>query len=249
MGLIQEKIVAEDRWIIEGDLGHYDAVDVRLRAADTIILLDFSLLRCALRAIRRSRERSDFWFWLIAYRYQSLPIGETDVVPFSEEEIEKILKARKEYTGPNKGRLVVLTDLMLATGLAIGDATMLSKNKVIKNDTGWYVELRTAKTGTAVSCPIPHNLGKAFHALDGETPFWTGKSDLDHLTKTGERFTRRYSKRLASRASSPVPAHSSETIVSSRTFGVSCRHAARELGRYRSKTLFEMDSRAPGSLR
>ena len=45
------------------------------------------------------------------------------------------------------------------------------------------MELRRAKTGTAVSCPIPHNLGKAFHVLDGETPFWTGKSDLDHLTK------------------------------------------------------------------
>jgi adenylate kinase family enzyme len=71
--LVQEKIVAEDRWIIEGDLGHHDAVDVRLQAADTIILLDFSLLRCAVRAIRRSRERSDFWFWLIAYRHQSLP--------------------------------------------------------------------------------------------------------------------------------------------------------------------------------
>jgi adenylate kinase family enzyme len=72
--LVQEKIVAEDGWIIEGDLGHYDAVEVRLQAADTIILLDFSLLRCAIRAIRRSRERSDFWFWLIAYRHQSLPI-------------------------------------------------------------------------------------------------------------------------------------------------------------------------------
>jgi adenylate kinase family enzyme len=70
----QEKIVAEDRWIIEGDLGKHDAVEVRLRAADTIILLDFSLLRCCLRAIRRSRERADFWRWLFAYRYQSLPV-------------------------------------------------------------------------------------------------------------------------------------------------------------------------------
>ena len=72
--LVQEKIVAADRWIIDGDLGRYDAVEVRLQAADTIVLLDFSLLRCAVRAIRRSRERSDFWFWLIAYRHQSLPI-------------------------------------------------------------------------------------------------------------------------------------------------------------------------------
>jgi integrase len=72
---------------------------------------------------------------------------------------------------------------MLTTGLAIGDASMLSKKKIVKNGTGWYVELRRAKTGTAVSCPIPNDLGKAFHALDGETPFWSGKSDLEDLTK------------------------------------------------------------------
>ncbi len=114
---------------------------------------------------------------------KSPKVGETDVVPFSEEQIEKILEACHAYKGPNRERLIVLTMLMLATGLAIGDASMLSKDRVVKNHTGWYVELRRAKTGTAVSCPIPPDLGKSFHALKGETPFWTGKSDLDHLTK------------------------------------------------------------------
>jgi adenylate kinase family enzyme len=71
---VQEKLVARDRWIIEGDLGPCDAVEVRLRAADTIIFLDFSLVRCAWRAFRRSRERADFWRWFLAYRYQSRPI-------------------------------------------------------------------------------------------------------------------------------------------------------------------------------
>jgi hypothetical protein len=33
----QEKLVAGDRWIMDGDLGPYDAVEVRLHAADTII--------------------------------------------------------------------------------------------------------------------------------------------------------------------------------------------------------------------
>jgi adenylate kinase family enzyme len=70
---MQEQLALGDRWIMEGDLGPYDAVEVRLRAADTIIFLDFSLLRCAWRAIRRSRERADFWRWLLAYRYQSRP--------------------------------------------------------------------------------------------------------------------------------------------------------------------------------
>src|SRR2546421_8641675 len=45
----------------------------RLRAADTVIVLDFPLWRCAWRALRRSRENLDFWRWLFAYRRRSLP--------------------------------------------------------------------------------------------------------------------------------------------------------------------------------
>jgi hypothetical protein len=45
---MQEKLVAGDRWIIDGDLGRYDSVEIRLRAADTIIFLDFSFVRCGL---------------------------------------------------------------------------------------------------------------------------------------------------------------------------------------------------------
>jgi len=70
---VQEKLAAEEEWIMDGDLGPYDVVEVRLRAADTIVFLDFSLVRCAWRAARRSRERADFWLWLIAYRRQSRP--------------------------------------------------------------------------------------------------------------------------------------------------------------------------------
>jgi adenylate kinase family enzyme len=71
--VVQEKLVKEEGWIMDGDLGPYDAVDIRLRAADTIIVLDFSLVRCAWRALRRSRERADFWRWLLTYRRRSRP--------------------------------------------------------------------------------------------------------------------------------------------------------------------------------
>jgi nicotinamide riboside kinase len=71
---IQERLVAEERWIMDGDLGPYDAVEIRLRAADTILFLDFSLLRCAWQAIRRSRERADFWWWLLTYHWRGRPI-------------------------------------------------------------------------------------------------------------------------------------------------------------------------------
>jgi adenylate kinase family enzyme len=69
----QQTLVQTDAWIMEGDLGRHDAVEVRLRAADAIIFLDFSLTRCALRAIRRSRERPDFWLWQLRYRRRSRP--------------------------------------------------------------------------------------------------------------------------------------------------------------------------------
>jgi adenylate kinase family enzyme len=71
---IQEKLVAEDRWVMDGDLGPWDFVEVRLRRADMIILLDFSLAICAWRAVRRSREGADFWRWLLRYRSQSRPL-------------------------------------------------------------------------------------------------------------------------------------------------------------------------------
>jgi adenylate kinase family enzyme len=69
----QASLVAKEKWIMDGDLGPLDVVETRLRAADTVILLDFSLARCAWRALRRSRERADFWWWVLAYRWQSRP--------------------------------------------------------------------------------------------------------------------------------------------------------------------------------
>jgi integrase len=50
--------------------------------------------------------------------------GDADVVPFSEQEVEKVLKACEAYGGQNRERLIVLTKLMLTTGLAIGDASI-----------------------------------------------------------------------------------------------------------------------------
>jgi adenylate kinase family enzyme len=64
----QRMLIEGNGWIADGDLGPYDAVEVRLRVADTIIFLDFSLVRCAWRAVRRSRERADFWLWMLRYR-------------------------------------------------------------------------------------------------------------------------------------------------------------------------------------
>ena len=70
----QHELVQRRCWILDGDLGPYDtALEVRLRAADTIVVLDFTLLRCAWRTLRRGREQAEYWHWVRAYRRRSLP--------------------------------------------------------------------------------------------------------------------------------------------------------------------------------
>ncbi len=68
---LQHMLAASGRWIMDGDLGPYDAPAARLRRADTVVILDFSLARCVWRAARRSRERADFWWWLLTWRHRS----------------------------------------------------------------------------------------------------------------------------------------------------------------------------------
>src|SRR5260370_21158320 len=59
--VVQEKLFAEDGWIMDGDLAPYDSIEVRLPTACTVIFLAFSLLRGASRAFRRSRYPAACW--------------------------------------------------------------------------------------------------------------------------------------------------------------------------------------------
>jgi adenylate kinase family enzyme len=70
---IQADLVAADAWILDGDLGPYDVPEVRLARADAVVLFDLNLAMCAVRALRRSRERLDFWRWLIVWRRRYRP--------------------------------------------------------------------------------------------------------------------------------------------------------------------------------
>ena len=70
----QRDLVARETWILDGDLGPYDSVlEERLAAADTIIVLDFGLARCAWRSLLRGREQGDYWRWVLLYRRRYLP--------------------------------------------------------------------------------------------------------------------------------------------------------------------------------
>ncbi len=65
---VQEELTKGKRWILDGDLGPHDVLDVRLRRADTIVLFDIPTWRCVWRAARRSREQIEFWRWLLSWR-------------------------------------------------------------------------------------------------------------------------------------------------------------------------------------
>jgi adenylate kinase family enzyme len=71
---LQRDLARRESWIMDGDLGPYDELADRLAAADTVIVLDFSPPRCLWRALRRSRERADFWRWVAGHRRRSLPL-------------------------------------------------------------------------------------------------------------------------------------------------------------------------------
>jgi len=110
--------------------------------------------------------------WITASPAKALKppkISMSPVVPFTEDEITKIL-------ANCKGRLLLLARLLLSTGLRIGDATTLTRDKIQKDASGYSVHLRTAKSGTTVQCPIPNDLAEAIIALPGPNPFWSGTS-------------------------------------------------------------------------
>jgi len=92
----QQRLIEQESWIMDGDLGQYDAVEARLPAADTIIVLDFALVPCAWRALRRGRERSDFWRWLIAYRRRSLPMLMQTISKFAPHAELHLIRNPKE---------------------------------------------------------------------------------------------------------------------------------------------------------
>lgn len=71
---IQERLAGPPTWIMDGDFGPYDEPAPRLRAADTVVVLDFGLPRCAWRAVRRGPERADFWRWVVTWRRRWRPL-------------------------------------------------------------------------------------------------------------------------------------------------------------------------------
>ena len=67
----EDLIGGTPQWILDGDLGPYDVPEPRLRLADTVVVLDFSLPLVVWRSLRRSTERFDYWWWVLRWRRKS----------------------------------------------------------------------------------------------------------------------------------------------------------------------------------
>lgn len=70
---VQQNLASQPRWVMDGDLGPYDALAVRLSRADTVLFLDIPWWLCLWRALRRGRENWDFWWWLITWGWLERP--------------------------------------------------------------------------------------------------------------------------------------------------------------------------------
>lgn len=70
---LQVSLAQQSEWILDGDLGPYDVLDVRLTECDAVVLFDLPTRVCAWRAMRRSRQQLDFWRWLFTWRRRFRP--------------------------------------------------------------------------------------------------------------------------------------------------------------------------------
>ena len=69
----QSDVACQDTWIMDGDLGPYDVLAPRLARADTVVILDTPLAVCLWRAMRRGRQRIDFWAWVLRWGWDHRP--------------------------------------------------------------------------------------------------------------------------------------------------------------------------------
>ena len=95
-------------------------------------------------------------------------------MPFTDEEINKLLDACDRFRG-NGARLRALTLLLRHSGLRVGDAVGLRRDRIADGKLFLY----TQKTGTPVRIPLPTHVTEALAALpDGDFFFWPGRGHL-----------------------------------------------------------------------
>jgi integrase len=117
-------------------------------------------------------------------------------MPFDQKDFEKILKGCEEfsangrYKDKNRIRIKALVLLMRHSGLRIGDAVLLKRERI----TNGRLFLHTQKTGTPVYLPLPPVVLSALQEIGEIHPeyyFWTGTGKPKSALSVWDRTLRR----------------------------------------------------------
>jgi len=127
-----------------------------------------------LRAFLAFCQNSD-WIARNPAKAVKLPrVDRAQVRPFTPDEVQKLLGACEKFRGDGR-RLRAMILLLRNTGLRVGDAVMLTRDRV----RGGKLFLYTSKTETPVRCPLPPDTLAALEALPGARYFfWSGNGLL-----------------------------------------------------------------------
>ncbi len=101
-------------------------------------------------------------------------VNDPPVLPFYDAEMKKILAACDTHRNPDRAiQLRAISLLMRHSGLSIGDACTLCRDKIDKNG---LLELYTEKTGTKVRIPLKPEVLDALGKIpkNGDYYFWSG---------------------------------------------------------------------------
>lgn len=92
----QLQLTGPTSWILDGDLGPYDVLATRLQHADTVVLFDVVTWRCVIRALRRSRERWDFWRWLLTWHRREKPRLRREIEMHAPDASVRVVRSDRE---------------------------------------------------------------------------------------------------------------------------------------------------------
>jgi integrase/recombinase XerD len=135
-----------------------------------------------LRAFYRFAQDSGWIDKNPALKLKNPVVRQTPTMPFSHEEMVALLAACDQYKGKRR-RLRALVLLMRYSGLRIGDAVRLGRDRIVGNRLFLY----TQKTGVPVWCPLPQFVVDALNSFEPANKayfFWSGNSSRDGIART-----------------------------------------------------------------
>jgi integrase len=131
-----------------------------------------------------------------ARKLEGPKVKQRPTMPFTPEQMTDILSACEKYGKKCRGgkyrgaenvrRIRAFVLLLRHSGLRIGDAVTLERNRI----TGDKLFLYTAKTGTPVHLPLPDFVLNALDAIPKVSEryfFWTGESRIESATGDWQR--------------------------------------------------------------